>query len=304
MKPQADPRVVMSILAILALVVAVVRATPVPADTTETYIVLYKAPAVPSDAGNVVASAGGTLVASYDQIGVAIARSSSASFLASMLKDRRVEGTTATTAFATPLGGDRDERDAALPAIVPAMPGGDSLSGLQWDMDQIHAPEAHVVTGGSPSVVVGDIDTGLDYTHPDLAPNVDFANSVSCVGGVPDTSPAAWQDDNGHGTHTAGTIAAAENGIGIVGRPERQDCRDQGRQCRGLLLPRSRRVRLHVGGDASDRGHQQQLLRRSMAVQLPQWPRAARDLEGGTTGHQVRHVQGSRRRRGRRERGR
>ncbi|HEX9014056.1 MAG TPA: S8 family serine peptidase, partial [Anaerolineaceae bacterium] len=56
-----------------------------------------------------------------------------------------------------------------------------------------------------------------DYTHPDLAPNVDFAKSVSCVGGVPNTDPAAWRDDNGHGTHTAGTIAAAKNGIGIVG---------------------------------------------------------------------------------------
>jgi len=66
-------------------------------------------------------------------------------------------------------------------------------------------------------VVVGDIDTGLDFTHPDLAPNVDFGNSVSCVGGTPNQAPAAWNDDNGHGTHTAGTIAAAKNGIGIVG---------------------------------------------------------------------------------------
>jgi len=88
---------------------------------------------------------------------------------------------------------------------------------LQWDMDQSHAPEARVINGGSPSILVGDIDTGLDYTHPDLAPNVDFANSVSCVGGVPNTNPAAWNDDEGHGTHTAGTIAAAKNTIGIVG---------------------------------------------------------------------------------------
>src|SRR5260370_40847170 len=84
-------------------------------------------------------------------------------------------------------------------------------------MDQIQAPAARAINGGSRSVVAGDIDTWLDYTHPDLSPNVDFSNSVSCIGGVPNQTPAAWFDDNGHGTHTAGTIAAAKNGIGIVG---------------------------------------------------------------------------------------
>jgi subtilisin family serine protease len=84
-------------------------------------------------------------------------------------------------------------------------------------MIQIHTPEAHAITGGSSDVLIGDIDTGLDYTHPDLAANIDFANSVSCVGGVPNQDPSAWSDQFGHGTHTAGTIAAAANGIGIVG---------------------------------------------------------------------------------------
>ncbi len=81
-------------------------------------------------------------------------------------------------------------------------------------MTQIHVFEAHAIESGSSSVLVGDIDTGIDPTHPDLAQNVDVANSAGCVTGAADTN---WVDDNGHGTHTAGTIAAAKNDIGIVG---------------------------------------------------------------------------------------
>ena len=54
------------------------------------------------------------------------------------------------------------------------------------------------------------IDTGIDYTHPDL--NVDTARSRSFLGGT--TTPV---DQNGHGTHVAGTIAALDNGIGVIG---------------------------------------------------------------------------------------
>lgn len=185
---------------------------------SQTYVVLYKKNSVSSDAATVIARAGGSLVYSYKQIGVVIASSDNAAFSANLLKDSRIQGVAATAGFATQLDVDTaDVVDAeSLDPGTPA-PGNDSLSGLQWDMVQIHAPEARAINGGSRSVVVGDIDTGLDFTHPDLAANVDFANSVSCLGGVPNTDPAAWNDDNGHGTHTAGTIAAALNGIGIVG---------------------------------------------------------------------------------------
>jgi subtilisin family serine protease len=186
--------------------------------TAQTYVVLYKSQAVGSDAAAVVSKAGGSLVASYPQIGVVIASSSSSTFRANIMKNSKVEGAAATGRFAVGLGEDvaADDTIAPLPDSAPATDT-DSLSGLQWDMVQIHAPEAHAITGGSPSVLVGDIDTGLDDTHPDIAPNFDAANSVNCVSGAPDASFGAWRDDNGHGTHTAGTIAAASNGIGIVG---------------------------------------------------------------------------------------
>ncbi len=54
------------------------------------------------------------------------------------------------------------------------------------------------------------IDSGIDLSHPDL--NVDATRSRSFLGGS--TTP---QDQNGHGTHVAGTIAARDNAIGVIG---------------------------------------------------------------------------------------
>jgi subtilisin family serine protease len=209
------------VLAVTVMAATIQAFAPIAsAGATGTFLVVYKGTALPSTAAATIQAAGGSLVASYPQIGVAVATSNDATFGATLrASDGSVKDAVATARFGTrvtdPSGVGVTDAAAVDPG-TPA-PGDDSLSGLQWDMAQIQAPEARAVTGGSPSVVVGDIDTGLDWTHPDLAANVDFANSVSCVGGVPNTDPAAWMDDNGHGTHTAGTIAAARNGIGIVG---------------------------------------------------------------------------------------
>jgi thermitase len=83
---------------------------------------------------------------------------------------------------------------------------------LQWGPQKIQADQAWDTTVGSSSVLVAIVDTGIDYTHPDIAPNYalggyDWVNN--------DTDP---MDDNGHGTHCAGIIAAAiNNNIGIAG---------------------------------------------------------------------------------------
>ena len=83
----------------------------------------------------------------------------------------------------------------------------------------IKADQALEVNPGSSDVVVGVLDSGIDASHPDLATQVDADQSVNCTdGGRPDLSAAGWlPTTSDHGTHVAGTIAAAQNGVGIVG---------------------------------------------------------------------------------------
>jgi len=188
------------------------------ATTPQTYIVLAKQENVSTRLLSQLQLQGGTIVASYAEIGVVVVRTSDAQFAGRAQKSVDVEGAANANTLTFRVkpsienqGGDHDGN-----GNKPASDS-DNLSGLQWDMRQISTPQAHHVTGGSRSVLVGDIDTGLDYTHPDLAPNVDSANSVNCLTGSPVAGAAAAMDDNGHGTHTAGTIAAASNGIGVVG---------------------------------------------------------------------------------------
>ncbi|HEY3201868.1 MAG TPA: S8 family serine peptidase [Actinomycetes bacterium] len=217
------PRVTVRKLAITAAAVAlaagaVAVSTPSSAGTdtgtSTTYLVLYSAGASSANASSAVAAAGGTLVANYSQIGVVIARSSMSDFAAAMKTTKGVNGAVATTRFGTQLKTEV-VADAAPAATVTAT-WGDSLSGLQWDMTNIHVPEAHAINAGSTDVLVADLDTGLDFTHPDLAPNYDAATSRDCSSGAP-TALLPGNDQNGHGTHTAGTIAAAANGTGVVG---------------------------------------------------------------------------------------
>jgi subtilisin family serine protease len=181
------------------------------------YVVLYRGSQVsaPVAERNVV-QAGGQLVAAYSQIGVVVAESSSPAFETAIEALPRVEGAAPTAPYALASG---QEGDPAWDGNLENEPAtdGDTFSSRQWGLDLIHAKEAHALTGGSPSVLVAHIDTGVDAAHPDLLPNLDVADSVSCVGGAPNGDPAAWNDDSGHGTHTAGIIAAADNGRGVVG---------------------------------------------------------------------------------------
>jgi subtilisin family serine protease len=106
-----------------------------------------------------------------------------------------------------------------------------------WGLTKISAPAAWDLSTGSPNVVVADIDTGLRYTHQDIAANV-WTNPGETANNCLDDDNNGFVDDyygwdfryndndpsddvtgfGGHGTHTAGTIGAVgNNGLGVVG---------------------------------------------------------------------------------------
>jgi subtilisin family serine protease len=107
------------------------------------------------------------------------------------------------------------------------------LNDTLWGMQRVQAQQAWGVSTGNPSVVIANIDTGINYNHQDLAGNVwrnpleipanniddDGNGYIDDVYGIDtynhDSDP---MDDRGHGTHTSGTLAAVGNNeIGVVG---------------------------------------------------------------------------------------
>lgn len=134
----------------------------------------------------------------------------------------------------------------AIPNPVSFTPGADPLIKDQWGMLDIGAPMIWKSQLGSPEMIVAVIDTGVDYTHPDLLPNL-WRNSKEIPGNKIDDDKNGFVDDiigwdfvsndnlpfdlaveplkllkgggnPGHGTHCAGNVAArGNNAIGVSG---------------------------------------------------------------------------------------
>ncbi|WP_460064145.1 S8 family serine peptidase [Streptomyces sp. YKOK-I1] len=176
-----------------------------------------------------IAAADGTLVASYDRIGVLVVHSANPEFGAQIRAVRGVQSAGATRTAPLTAAGTTDEgaaqvlskaEAAKIEKASDAAGQSEPLEADQWDLRAIGADKAATVDPGSRKVTVAVIDTGVDDTHPDLAPNFSASQSANCVGGVADTSEGAWRPytaDDYHGTHVAGEIAAARNGIGVAG---------------------------------------------------------------------------------------
>lgn len=238
----------MFLVAVLALAgLAVLGAAPAVAaewkGSKHEYVVVYKKGASLAAARLAVRQAGGLLVRENLKVGVATAYSANPNFLAEVMRAPSLFG----AAQSKPIGMSpkvQKKRDVVeqLTARQRASVRGvdrarasavadEPLAHLQWGNAMVHATAAgsYAVQPGSRDVRVGILDTGVDGSHPDLAPNFDgalsrnFTVDIPLVDGPcadePDGScnDPANVDENGHGSHVAGIVGAALNGLGIGG---------------------------------------------------------------------------------------
>ncbi|MEO6144277.1 MAG: S8 family serine peptidase, partial [Dermatophilaceae bacterium] len=206
---------------------------------TSSWLVLAAKSASAAAVATSLRSAGATVTSVNTRIGLISLTSSDAGFRAKAGKIAGVVGVASDVSIGstphvskTP---DPVEKEAAFDRsrangtgkAVPAPPaGGDRLDGLLWGMDMINAPAAHKINRGDNRVTVGILDTGIQADHPDLAANVDVARSrnfttdIVAIDGPCEYASCidpATVDNDGHGTHVAGTIGASLNGMGVSG---------------------------------------------------------------------------------------
>lgn len=169
----------------------------------------------PNQTGSVVGAVGtnaGSVYAAYDPIGVLVVHSANPDFATEMRTVSGVQKVGATRTSDLPAAVANPAIPQALnevPDTTPEIP--------RPDMTAIGADKAWAVNPGSQAITVGVLDTGVDDQHPDLKANFDASKSASCAYGKVDERPGSWRPVNEHGTHVAGTIAAAKDGKGMTG---------------------------------------------------------------------------------------
>ncbi|RLP92804.1 S8 family serine peptidase [Micromonospora sp. CV4] len=199
--------------------------------SSQTFTVVAEDGVAADTAVAAIRAAGGTVVSRSDEVGMFQVTSDRADFAARATAAPTLIGAAQQKAIGRKPKLDRVEQEQVPPtaaAAGAAKKGAkmDPLDEKLWGLEMIRADEARKVEPGDRRVTVGVLDTGVDASNPDIAPNFNwalsrnFAPDLTDVDGpceVPSCLDAVGTDDGGHGTHVAGTIGAAANGFGLSG---------------------------------------------------------------------------------------
>ncbi len=210
----------------------------------ESYLVLTKSAAGADSVAAELRSQGAKVTSVNQDVGMVVVRSAEADFRDSAAAISGVEGVASERVIGrTPVRDVSVEQEnlralkagtkvtnrapATKDRAAAKASASDPLDANLWGMRMIKADQAHTRTLGSPKVKVGIMDTGVQADHPDIHSNFDYKASRNFTTDIPDVdgpceSPNSCVDpvgvdDGGHGTHVAGTVAAAMNGFGLSG---------------------------------------------------------------------------------------
>ncbi|WP_433259905.1 S8 family peptidase [Actinosynnema sp. CS-041913] len=219
-------------VALLALSVAVTGASgggAQAAQPTVDYLVLVEEGASRDAAVAAVHRAGGVVTEENTGVGLLAVTGPANGFVLDVAASDAVAGAT----HARPVGRVPDAKPVAaeqLPTGTPrpaeAAPGMDPLDGQLWGLSMVRADLARDHQPGHRGVYVGVLDTGIDGNHPDLRANFNRQLSRNFAKDIPELDgpcefvgclDPADRDDDGHGSHVAGTLAAAADGFGVSG---------------------------------------------------------------------------------------
>ena len=201
-----------SVLFILTLIFALVPAPAAAEGESQSYLLISNGNKLPKGLVKQVEKAGGVVTQKFGEIGIAVVESSQGNFKGQAAK---ISGVRSVVPNLTLQWIDPVENVAVGDYGNPPMSGEDDFFfDLQWGHDAVDAPEAWDAGLRGNGATVAVLDGGFDLDHPDLAPNINYDLSKDFTGeglqyGLPDTFS--------HGTHTAGTVAAADNAFGTIG---------------------------------------------------------------------------------------
>lgn len=200
----------MTLVMIMLLIAAVpvVSAAPAPEVAVEApYVVIFDMDNLPADVEGLVAGAGGKLLFWFPQVGIAVTSAESGSFADQIGASVFVDSVGLTGQWGLP------ETTVYAPELEAPTATDSAYYQYQWDIRRVGADQAWAAgVTGSHDTVVAVIDTGIDASHPDLAPNVVYQACMQLTGPCPAGTFTHW-----HGTHVSGTVAATFGGGLVVG---------------------------------------------------------------------------------------
>lgn len=177
----------------VALLVSVAPLSAAPPATGSRKIVVFRSGSPDEAALRRIERLGGQRVKDLPLVGATVVR------LPDAAAERAVEALPAV---------ERVEDDVVVRSLAKPRPS-QPAQVVSWGVDRIEADVAWPAGTGD-AVKVAVLDTGIDTSHPDLVANI--AGGFDAIG-----RRGGYRDDNGHGTHVAGIVAAASNDIGVVG---------------------------------------------------------------------------------------